>query len=106
MDSRQLAWLIRRHGIEMTHLSGGSHIGAIMSVADIIAVEEHNIIGGFGSAIAEVMAEIKGNKSYLIRIGLNDVYGIRVGNQKYLRSVYGISADTIVSRIEEALDEA
>lgn len=38
MDSKQLAWLIRRHGIEMTHLSGGSHIGAIMSVADIIAV--------------------------------------------------------------------
>lgn len=38
MDSRELAWKIRRHGIEMTHLSGGSHIGAIMSVADIIAV--------------------------------------------------------------------
>lgn len=38
MTSKQLAWLIRRHGIEMTHLSGGSHIGSIMSVADIIAV--------------------------------------------------------------------
>ncbi|WP_249310529.1 transketolase [Congzhengia minquanensis] len=38
MTSEQLAWLIRRHGVEMTHLSGGSHIGAIMSVADIIAV--------------------------------------------------------------------
>lgn len=38
MDSYALAWKIRRHGIEMTHLSGGSHIGAIMSVADIIAV--------------------------------------------------------------------
>ena len=36
--SEQLAWLIRRHGIEMTHLSGGSHIGAILSVADIMAV--------------------------------------------------------------------
>lgn len=36
--SPQLAWLIRRHGIEMTHLSGGSHIGAVLSVADIIAV--------------------------------------------------------------------
>lgn len=36
--SEALAWLIRRHGIEMTHLSGGSHIGAILSVADIIAV--------------------------------------------------------------------
>lgn len=38
MESEQLAWKIRRHGIEMTHLSGGSHIGAVMSVADIIAV--------------------------------------------------------------------
>lgn len=38
MKSEQLAWLIRRHGVEMTHLSGGSHIGAIMSVADIMAV--------------------------------------------------------------------
>lgn len=38
ISSIQLAWRIRRHGIEMTHLSGGSHIGAILSVADIIAV--------------------------------------------------------------------
>lgn len=37
-SSEQLAWLIRRHGIEMTHLSGGSHLGAILSVADIMAV--------------------------------------------------------------------
>ncbi len=36
--SEQLAWLIRRHAIEMTHLSGGSHIGAVLSVADIVAV--------------------------------------------------------------------
>ena len=35
--SEQLAWLIRRHGVEMTHLSGGSHLGAILSVADIVA---------------------------------------------------------------------
>ena len=36
--SESLAWLIRRHGIEMTHLSGGSHIGSVLSAADIIAV--------------------------------------------------------------------
>ncbi|MEA4950696.1 MAG: transketolase [Petrimonas sp.] len=42
--SEQLAWLIRRHGIEMTHLSGGSHIGAILSVADIIAVLYSNVL--------------------------------------------------------------
>lgn len=38
MNSKHLAWLIRRHAVEMTHLSGGSHIGAVLSVADIIAV--------------------------------------------------------------------
>lgn len=38
MTSNQLAWLIRRHGIEMTHLSGGSHIASILSVADIVGV--------------------------------------------------------------------
>lgn len=38
MNSEQLAWRIRRHGIEMTHLSGGSHIASVLSVADIIAV--------------------------------------------------------------------
>ena len=42
--SEQLAWLIRRHAVEMTHLSGGSHIGAIMSVADIVAVLYSDVI--------------------------------------------------------------
>ena len=37
-DARVLAWLIRRHGLEMTHISRGSHIGAIFSVAEIMAV--------------------------------------------------------------------
>jgi len=36
--SESLAWHIRRHGIEMTHLSKGSHIGSILSVSDIVAV--------------------------------------------------------------------
>lgn len=38
MTSEQLAWRIRRHGVEMTHVSEGGHIGAILSVADIVAV--------------------------------------------------------------------
>jgi len=43
LTSKQLAWKIRRHGIEMTHISQGSHIGAILSVADIIAVLYNDI---------------------------------------------------------------
>ncbi|MCQ2457959.1 MAG: transketolase [Clostridia bacterium] len=37
-DPKVLAWLIRRHGLEMSHLSRGSHIGSVFSVAEIIAV--------------------------------------------------------------------
>ena len=38
MTSEQLAWKICRHGVEMTRISHGSHIGAMLSVADILAV--------------------------------------------------------------------
>ena len=44
MTSEQLAWKIRRHGIEMTHLSGGSHIGSVLSAADILAVLYNDIL--------------------------------------------------------------
>lgn len=44
MTSEQLAWKIRRHGIEMTHISGGSHIASILSVADIIAVLYNDVM--------------------------------------------------------------
>ena len=37
-DPAVLAWLIRRHGLEMTRLSRGSHIGAVYSLAEIMAV--------------------------------------------------------------------
>ena len=37
-DPDVLAWLIRRNGLEMSHLSRGSHIGSVFSVAEIIAV--------------------------------------------------------------------
>lgn len=70
----------------------------------IVTCEEHNIIGGFGSAVAEVMAEMKEKKAYLVRIGINDVYGIEVGNQNYLRDQYGISARKIAARIEEEIN--
>ena len=44
MTSTQLAWKIRRHAVEMTHISGGSHIGAVLSAADLIAVLYSDIL--------------------------------------------------------------
>lgn len=67
----------------------------------ILTVEEHNILGGFGSAVAEVMAEINHKGSKLLRIGLNDQYSSIVGSQKYLHDVYGMSAQKIVETIQK-----
>lgn len=69
----------------------------------IVACEEHNIIAGFGSAVAEVMAEMKNRKARLLRVGLNDEYSIRVGTQKYLRAQHGIDATNIVEKILKVL---
>ena len=71
----------------------------------IVTCEEHNIMGGFGSAVAEVMAEMKSKKAYLLRVGINDEYSVKVGNQKYLRSQYGIDCQGIVKKIEEKINE-
>ena len=65
----------------------------------IVTCEEHNIVGGFGSAVAEVLAEIKNNSTQLLRIGLNDEYSIKVGNQHYLREQYGMDGKSIAEKI-------
>lgn len=68
----------------------------------IVTVEEHNLSGGFGSAVAEVMAT--GNhKARLTMVGLNDLYSVKVGSQKYLRAEYGIDAKGIAEKILKEL---
>lgn len=67
----------------------------------IVTVEEHNLSGGFGSAVAEVLAEADGAKAKLVRVALDDRYSCIVGSQKYLRKQYSIDAKTIVERVKE-----
>lgn len=71
----------------------------------IVTVEEHNIIGGFGGAISEVLAELSGSRARILKIGLDDKYSSIVGSQKYLRDVYGMSARRIVERVKETYNE-
>lgn len=67
----------------------------------IVTVEEHNLSGGFGSAVAEVLAETDGVKAKLVRVALDDRYSCIVGSQKYLRKQYSIDAKAIIEKIEE-----
>lgn len=67
----------------------------------ILTVEEHNLSGGFGSAVAEVLAEEDGVKAKLVRIALDDRYSCIVGSQKYLRKQYSIDSKTIIEKVKE-----
>ena len=63
----------------------------------IISVEEHNIIGGLGSSIAEHLA--KSNKSpKLLTIGIQDYYS-KGGTYKFLQDKHGLTPDKIVNNI-------
>lgn len=70
----------------------------------LVTVEEHNIVGGFGAAVAEVLAELRTPRARLARIGLEDQYSSVVGSQKYLRDIYGMSAAKIAARVLKELD--
>lgn len=71
----------------------------------IVTCEEHNIIGGFGSAVAEIIAEMRNKKAFMLRIGIDDEYSVKVGNQQYLRKQYGIDSDAIAKKIEDIINE-
>jgi transketolase len=67
----------------------------------IVTVEEHNVFGGFGSAVSEVIASMNGNRAKQIFVSLEDTYSSIVGDQDYLRDIYGISSKKIVQKILE-----
>ena len=62
----------------------------------VLTVEEHTVIGGLGSAVADVVASqsrpIKFNK-----LGIEDVFCSTVGDQKFLRNEVGVSESRIAS---------
>ena len=76
-------------------------LGCARNCKAIVTVEEHNLSGGFGSAVAEVLAEADGVKARLVRIALDDRYSCIVGSQKYLRKQYNIDARAIVEKVKE-----
>lgn len=61
----------------------------------VFTIEEHNIIGGFGSSISEIFTD-NGIKLPLKRIAINDTYVSIVGSQQYLRECYGLNSSSIV----------
>ncbi len=62
----------------------------------LISIEDHNIIGGLGGAISEVLTEYEPKK--LVRMGVKDTFG-RSGKAQELMQYFGIVADNIVEEV-------
>ena len=67
----------------------------------IVTVEEHNIIGGFGGAVAEIISEAPEHLCKFKRIGINDVFSHEIGSRDYLKKYYGIDSGAIIDTIRE-----
>jgi transketolase len=102
---------LSRRGVSIRHL----HISTIKPFDDpqileavenvrfgVIAVENHSVIGGLGSAVAEIMAE-RGVSKKLIRLGLKDVYA-HGASRRYLMRKYGLDAPAITRAVEKLTD--
>lgn len=102
--------LLQEHGVSISHL----HVSTMKPFTDpriiaalktaksgVITMENHSIIGGLGSAVAEVMAE-NGISAPLQRIGLKDTYA-HGASQKYLMAEYEMDAPALIRAVERSL---
>ena len=75
-------------------------IKAAQETRGIVVAEEHNIIGGLGGAVAEVISENCPTK--VLRVGVEDVFG-QSGKANELLEEYGLTSEKIVAKAEEIL---
>ena len=72
-------------------------------VNGFVVAEEHNIIGGLGSAIAEVLSEQKPKP--IRRVGVYDCFGMCSRDYLSLLQYYGLTSESIIKAAEEILNE-
>lgn len=70
-------------------------IKAAKDTGKLISIEDHSVIGGIGSSIADILCEYYPKN--LIKIGVNDVFG-KSGNIDEIYKKYGITKDAIIEK--------
>jgi transketolase len=75
-------------------------VEAAIKTGGILTVEEHNICGGLGSAIAEVLMDSGHGGINFKRIALPDVNVSKIGSQDWLRDQFGMGVNDIVKAIK------
>lgn len=68
----------------------------------LFSVEDHTIIGGLGTTIAEVLTD--NYPARIVRLGIPDVFGFS-GTPDELLEIFGLSAEKIALRVEKELEK-
>jgi transketolase len=76
---------------------------AASETGGIVSIEEHNVDGGLGGAIAESLMEAGVFPRFFVRIGLRNTFSSVVGSQMYLRTVYSLDAASIICAVRAKL---
>ena len=75
------------------------HVAAIcLQSHAVVVLEEHSVLGGLGSAIAEISAEHAPVR--ILHIGVQDRFSQYCGSYEYLLAEHGLDRTTITQRIE------
>ena len=74
-------------------------VSAARETSGIVTVEDHNIVGGLGAAVCEVVAEHCPTR--VLRVGLQDRFASSGRDYRLLLSHYGLDSQAIVRRCEE-----
>ncbi|MGI9488261.1 MAG: transketolase family protein [Geminicoccaceae bacterium] len=67
----------------------------------VVTVEDHNVVGGLGGAVAEVLAETRPTPQ--VRVGLQDAYCTTFGDYGDMLGIYNLDADAIVDAAKRAM---
>jgi transketolase len=74
-------------------------VAAAQETGLVVTIEEHSVVGGLGSAVAEVLCEADVSDVRFRRIGLPSTFCKVVGDQDYLRKYYGLDPRSITDRL-------
>jgi transketolase len=69
----------------------------------VASIEEHSLIGGFGAAVSEWLADTRTGNQNFIRFGTPDAFFKRSGEQEYAREALGLTGHQIAEKIIHAL---
>lgn len=78
-------------------------IKAAKETKGIVTVEDHNVIGGLGSAVAEVLVQEYPAKMKMV--GIEDQFGVS-GTSEQLMEIFGLTVENIMSKVRDLLQES